>query len=116
MSVHSLTLAATSEMKKAEGIWHRSGLIKCPGACSGDVYSESLADVLLRRVARPVDPGVDPANVTAWNRAQMIAAAKEDIVVFATRPRFACLAPEHRAEAPPCVDCEPAWGFNALNP
>jgi hypothetical protein len=46
----------------------------------------------------------------------MIAAAKEDIVVFATRPRFACLAPEHRAEAPPCVDCEPAWGFNALNP
>jgi hypothetical protein len=70
----------------------------------------------LRRVARPVDPGVDPANVTAWNRAQMIAAAKEDIVVFATRPRFACLAPEHRAEAPPCVDCEPAWGFNALNP
>ena len=39
MNLHSLTLAATSEMKKAEGIWHQCGLIKCPGACSGDLYS-----------------------------------------------------------------------------
>jgi len=35
MSCHSLTLAATPEMKKMRENWHRDGLIKCPGACPG---------------------------------------------------------------------------------
>ena len=37
-SCHSLTLAATPEMKKMRDNWHRNGLIKCPGACSGGLY------------------------------------------------------------------------------
>jgi hypothetical protein len=35
---HSLTLVATSEMKRTGGDWHRCGLVKCPGACPGDLY------------------------------------------------------------------------------
>jgi hypothetical protein len=38
VSCHSLTLAATPEMKKVRENWHRDGLLKCPGACSGDSY------------------------------------------------------------------------------
>ena len=42
-SIHSLTLAATAEMKRVEGNWHQGGSIKCPGACSGDLYCFRLA-------------------------------------------------------------------------
>ena len=42
MFFHSLTLAATAEMKRVEENWHQGGSIKCPGACSGDVYFSQL--------------------------------------------------------------------------
>jgi len=45
MRFHSLTLAATSEMKKMEGNWHRSGLVKCPGAFSADVCASDVGDL-----------------------------------------------------------------------
>jgi len=60
--IHSLTLAATSEMKNVEGIWHRSGLIKCPGACSGDVYSRWIRYPEFTRLRRRQRrPGLDSA-------------------------------------------------------
>jgi hypothetical protein len=31
-SIHSRTLAATTEMRRVERIWHRGGSIKCPAA------------------------------------------------------------------------------------
>jgi hypothetical protein len=43
MSCHSLTLAATPEMKKMRENWHRDGLIKCLGACPGDLYADPPA-------------------------------------------------------------------------
>ena len=52
MSCHSLTLAATPEMKKMRENWHRDGSIKSPGACSGDLYSGDA--LFLRR--RDGDP------------------------------------------------------------
>jgi len=39
--IHSLTLAATSEMKQVEANWYQSGSTKCPGACPEDVYFAS---------------------------------------------------------------------------
>jgi len=39
MLFHSLTLAATAEMKRVEGNWSRGGSIKGPG----DLYSRSFA-------------------------------------------------------------------------
>ena len=42
-SIHSLTLAATAEMKRVEGNWHRGGSIKCPGACPGNLYWQGRA-------------------------------------------------------------------------
>ena len=55
---HSLALAATREKKRAEGNWHRSGLIKCPGACLGDFYFVSARPGSGRPINRflaPVD-------------------------------------------------------------
>jgi hypothetical protein len=39
MLFHSLTLAATAEIKGTGGDWHRCDLVKCPGVCSEDVYA-----------------------------------------------------------------------------
>jgi hypothetical protein len=43
MLFHSLTLAATAEMKRVEGNWPQGGLIKCLHAVTADIRMEQSA-------------------------------------------------------------------------
>ena len=56
MSCHSLTLAATPEMKKMRENWHRDGLIKC----SGDLHFSGATS---RKVVGILSPQSGPVVV-----------------------------------------------------